>query len=51
MSETKSGGYTPDNHPNRDVKPDDWMLRNMRQTLANIAPLYAQLDSGKATKK
>lgn len=37
-------GFTPDNHPARDVKPDDWMLRNLRQTMENIAPLYAGID-------
>lgn len=37
-------GYTPDNHPLRNIKPDDWMLRNLRQTLVNVAPLYAEID-------
>lgn len=37
-------GFTPDNHPLRNIKPDDWMLRNLRQTLANVAPLYAEID-------
>lgn len=37
-------GFRPDNHPNRNITPDDWMLRNLRRTMENIAPLYAGID-------
>lgn len=37
-------GFRPDNHPLRNVTPDDWMLRNLRRTMENIAPLYAGID-------
>lgn len=46
--------YTPANHPLRHIKPDDWMLRNLRATAENLvaiasASTVAQLQ--KETKK
>lgn len=36
--------YTLDDHPNRNVEPDEWMLRRTRQTVANLMPLYAAIE-------
>lgn len=36
--------YTPATHPLRDIKPDPWMLRNLRATADNIASITAAID-------
>ena len=37
-------GFTPADHPMRNIKPDPWMLKNARATAENIVRLTASID-------